>query len=89
MIWQRLKQTSRVLYSRTAAYITKTPERKWTAVGVALGFGIALIFVPSLGIAAFGTAFAGWWLVVGVVTVFGALLGNRAGIEIQRRRGKE
>lgn len=89
MNWQRLKLTSAALYERAAGYVTKTPERKWTAVGVALGFGGALILVPPLGIAMFGTAFAGWWLVVGIVTALGALLGNRVGIEVQRRKGEE
>jgi hypothetical protein len=51
-----------------------------------LGFGVALIFVPNLGITAFGGAIAGWWIVVGVVTVIGAFAGNRAGIEVELRQ---
>lgn len=89
MNWQSLKTTSAALFGRTQAFATKTPERKWTAVGLALGFGFALILVPPLGIAVFGTAFAGWWLAVAIVTAFGALVGNRAGIEVQRRNKKE
>lgn len=80
--------TSRRLWERARAYVTKTPERKWTAVGIGLGFGVALVFVPPLGIAAFGGAIAGWWIVVGVVTVIGAFVGNRAGIEVERRQAR-
>ncbi|KRA96531.1 hypothetical protein ASD83_15610 [Devosia sp. Root685] len=83
-----LRNTSRQLWSKARAYITKTPERKWTAAGIGLGFGVALIFVPPLGIAAFGGAIAGWWIVVGVVTVIGAFAGNRAGIEVERRQAQ-
>ena len=85
---QALSSTSRRLWSRARAYITKTPERKWTAAGIGLGFGVALIFVPPLGIAAFGGAIAGWWIVVGVVTLIGAFAGNRAGIEVERRQAQ-
>lgn len=84
----QLKRTSADLYRRSRLFITKTPQRKWTAVGVAVGLGLALIAVPPLGIAAFGGAVAGWWLVVLVVTIFGALIGNRAGVEVERRREK-
>lgn len=84
-----LRATSRRLWNMARTYVTKTPERKWTAAGIGLGFGAALIFVPPLGIAAFGTAIAGWWIVAGVVTAFGAFAGNRAGIEMERRRAKQ
>lgn len=89
MNFTELQNTSRQLWNKARAYVTKTPERKWTAAGIGLGFGIALIFVPPLGIAAFGGAIAGWWIVVLVVTAFGALIGNRAGIEAERRRVKQ
>lgn len=80
--------TSRQLWGRTRAYVIKTPERKWTVAGIGLAFGLALIFVPPLGIAAFGGAIAGWWIVVGLVTMFGAFIGNRAGIEVERRQAR-
>lgn len=88
MNFDALRHTSRQLWSKARAYVTKTPERKWTAAGVGLGFGVALIFVPPLGIAAFGGAIAGWWIVVGIVTVIGAFAGNRAGIEVERRQAQ-
>lgn len=84
-----LRATSRRLWDKARAYITKTPERKWTAAGIGLGFGAALVFVPPLGIAAFGGAIAGWWIVVLVVTVIGAFAGNRAGIEVERRQARQ
>ncbi len=71
-----------------AAFLSRTPQRKWTAVGAALGLGTGLIVVPPLGIAAYGGAIAGSWLVVLVVMAFGALIGNRAGVEVERRRDK-
>jgi hypothetical protein len=46
-----------------------------------------LILVPPLGIAAFGGAVAGWWIVVAIVTLFGGMAGNRWGVELERRRG--
>ena len=81
-----LRETSRRLGTGVWASITKTTERKWTVAGIGLTFVAALIFVPPLGIAAFGTAIAGWWIVVAVMTVFGAFAGNRMGIEVERRQ---
>lgn len=88
MALEALTKNSRRLWRASAAYITKTPQRKWTAAGVGLGFGVALILVPPLGIAAFGGALAGWWIVVAIVTVFGGMAGNRWGVELERRRSK-
>jgi cobalamin synthase len=83
------KKTSRGLWQAAGAYVTKTSERKWTAAGVGIALGLALIAVPPLGIAAFGTAIAGWWIVVAVVTIFGGMAGNRLGIELERRRSRK
>ena len=77
--------TAARMWTAAVAYTTRTPQRKWTSAGIALGFGVALIAVPPLGIAAFGTAIAGWWLVALVVTAFGAFAGNRVGVEFERR----
>ncbi|MCZ8041676.1 MAG: hypothetical protein O9330_04300 [Beijerinckiaceae bacterium] len=41
---------------------------------------LATIAVPPLGIAVFGTAFAGWWFAVFLMTLFSGLIGNRFGI---------
>lgn len=70
-------------------WVATTPEGKWTAAGIGLGFGIALIVMPGFGIAVFGTAFAGWWFGVALATVFGGLLGNRWGIVEERRRAQD
>ncbi|GAA0596512.1 hypothetical protein GCM10008943_09550 [Paenochrobactrum glaciei] len=86
-----LRETSRRLGRTVWAYVSKTPERKWTATGIGIAFVASIIFVPPIGIAAFGGAIAGWWIVVAVVTVIGAFAGNRVGIEMERRqvlRGK-
>lgn len=81
-----LRNTSLRLWNKTRTYVMKTSERKWTVAGIGFAFLVACIFVPPLGIAAFGTAIAGWWIVVAVVTVLGAFAGNRMGIEVERRQ---
>lgn len=81
-----LRKTSLRLWNKVRAYVLKTPERKWTAAGVGLAFVVACIFAPPIGIAAFGGAIAGWWIVVAMVTLFGAFAGNRMGIEMERRQ---
>ncbi|WP_170848382.1 hypothetical protein [Devosia sp. YR412] len=80
------KKTAIATYGMARDYIGKTSERKWTAVGIALAFGMALIFMPGFGIAVFGGAFSAWGLGVVVITIFGGLVGNRAGLEVERRR---
>ena len=57
-----------------------TTHQKWTTSFIVAGLAIAVCFVPRLGIAVFGTAFAGWWLTVLLVTVFFGLVGSRVGI---------
>ncbi|CAN7570474.1 hypothetical protein LJR016_004164 [Devosia sp. LjRoot16] len=89
MALEAFTEISLRLWRASVAYVTKTPERKWTAAGVGLGFGVALILVPPLGIAAFGGAMAGWWIVVTIVTLFGGMAGNRWGVQLERRRSKK
>lgn len=89
MALEAFSKTSLRLWRAAAAYVTKTRERKWTAAGIGLAFGVALILVPPLGIAAFGGAVAGWWIVVAIVTLFGGMAGNRWGVELERRRSKK
>jgi len=84
--WQSINSGCAALYRRASGFVTKTAQRKWSAVGASLGLGLGLIFAPSIGIAAFGGAIAGRWIVVAVITVFGALIGNRLGVEVERRR---
>ena len=80
------KATAVKSYNAVRDYLGKTPERKWTAAGIALAFGLSLIFMPGFGIAAFGGAISAWGFGIFVFTIFGALVGNRAGIEVQKRR---
>ncbi|TPK53800.1 MULTISPECIES: hypothetical protein [unclassified Mesorhizobium] len=40
---------------------------------------LAIILVPPMGLALMGTAFAVWWLGVGIVVIFGGLIGNVIG----------
>jgi hypothetical protein len=55
-------------------------QQKWTTAFILAGVALASIMMPGLGIAVFGTAFAGWWLAVLVMTVFFGLVGNRVGV---------
>lgn len=57
-----------------------TTQQKWTTSFVIGGLALASVVMPPVGIALFGTAFAGWWLAVFVMTVFFGLVGNRFGI---------
>ncbi|AIC28136.1 hypothetical protein IE4771_CH03042 [Rhizobium etli bv. mimosae str. IE4771] len=58
----------------------RTAQRRWTTIRVAVALILTTAFIPSLGIAIFGTAFAGWWVVLGVMALLGGLAGNRVGI---------
>ena len=69
-------------------YLLGTPQRKWTTYGVAAAFVLASIMMPPFGIAVFGTAFAGWWVAVGIATIIGALAGNRYGVHAELKANK-
>lgn len=69
-------------------YLLSTPQRKWTTYGVAAAFVLSVVLMPPIGIAVFGGAFAAWWLAVGVVTVIGALIGNRVGVHAELNAGR-
>lgn len=79
-------------YGRTARFMRRqfvrhawtTTQQKWTTSFIFGGLLIATIAVPPLGIAVFGTAFAGWWLTVFLMTLFFGLVGNRVGIGRER-----
>lgn len=57
-----------------------TTQQKWTTSFIIAGLVLASMIMPGLGIAVFGTAFAGWWLAVFITTVFFGLVGNRVGV---------
>ncbi|NRQ13486.1 hypothetical protein [Ensifer sesbaniae] len=63
-----------------------TTQQKWTTSFVLAGMVLATMVTPGLGIAVFGTAFAGWWLAVFLATVFFGLLGNRVGVGREKAR---
>jgi hypothetical protein len=74
---------------RTAATIVRnrfirhawtTTQQRWTTSFVVAGLILATIVMPSFGIAVFGTAFAGWWLAVFIMTGVCGLVGNRVGV---------
>ena len=75
-------------YSATARFMLRqlirlawtTTQQKWTTSFVLAGTVLAMVVMPRLGIAVFGTAFAGWWFAVLVMTIFFGLVGNRVGV---------
>lgn len=74
------------------ALIWGTRERRWTTYWTIGGLVAASLFMPAIGIAVLGTAFAGWWLAVLVITLISGMFGNRLVVELDRRaaaRGDE
>lgn len=57
-----------------------TTQQKWTTSFITAGLALATMVMPGLGIAVFGTAFAGWWFAVFIFTLFFGLVGNRVGV---------
>ena len=57
-----------------------TTQQKWTTSFVVAGLALATLMMPRFGIAVFGTAFAGWWFAVCIMTLFFGLVGNRVGV---------
>lgn len=58
----------------------RTTQQKWTTSFALGGLLLASVAMPSFGIAVFGTAFAGWWAAVFLVSLVSGLIGNRVGI---------
>lgn len=84
--------TARFMRRRFVRHAWTTTQQRWTTSFAVGGLVLATIVMPSFGIAVFGTAFAGWWLAVFIMTVFFGLLGNRLGVgrekaTLQRQNG--
>jgi hypothetical protein len=75
----RYLATSHALARRVCIYALSTTTRRWTTFGALAAAFLALYLVPPLGVAVLGTAFAGWWLVVFLAVLFGAVAGNAIG----------
>ncbi len=84
------RATARFMLRQFVRLAWTSTQQKWTTSFVLAGVTLATIVMPRLGIAVFGTAFAGWWLAVFVMTVFLGLVGNRLGVgrdmAIQKRQ---
>lgn len=74
------RATARFMARQFVRLAWTTTQQKWTTSFIIGGLSLATLIMPGLGIAAFGTAFAGWWLAVFVTTVFFGLVGNRVGV---------
>ena len=59
-------------------------KRRWTTYGLGAGL-LATSFIPAMGLAVSGGAYAIWWWVAGAVTLFCVGLSNWVGAFIARR----
>lgn len=75
-------------YRATARFMTRkfvrlawtTTQQKWTTSFAIAGLTLSTLLMPGVGIVVFGTAFAGWWLAVFIMTLLFGLFGNRVGV---------
>ncbi len=74
------RATARFMARQFIRLAWTTTQQKWTTSSIIGGLVLASLAMPALGIAVFGTAFAGWWLAVFIMTVFFGLVGNRVGV---------
>ncbi|MCV9943934.1 MULTISPECIES: hypothetical protein [unclassified Rhizobium] len=74
------RATARFMLRQSVRLVWTTTQQKWTTSFVPAGMALTTVFMPGFGIAVFGTAFAGCWFAVVVMTVFFGLVGNRVGV---------
>lgn len=74
------RATARFMRVRLIEKAWTTSQQKWTSSCALGGLILTTLLMPPLGISVLGTAFAGWWLGVFVLTIFCGLVGNRIGI---------
>ncbi|MBX5172611.1 hypothetical protein HJB84_22525 [Rhizobium sp. NZLR1b] len=74
------RATARFMCRQVIRLVWTTSQQKWTTSFLLAGMTLAAILMPPFGIVVFGTAFAGWWFAVLVMTVFFGLVGNRVGV---------
>lgn len=76
MMKNRIGAASQVVHRLAIRHAWTTRQQKWVTAGVILGIIIGSGIVPSFGLAAFGTAIAGWWLAVVMIALFGGFMGH-------------
>lgn len=74
------RATARFMFRHFVRLAWTTTQQKWTTAFVMAGLALATIAMPRIGIAIFGTAFAGWWFAVLLMALFFGLVGNRVGV---------
>lgn len=74
------RATARFMARHSVRLAWTTTQQKWTTSFVIGGLALATMVMPRLGIAVFGTAFAGWWFAVFIMMLFFGLVGNRVGV---------
>ncbi|MBM2711036.1 hypothetical protein JQK88_07200 [Mesorhizobium caraganae] len=72
--------TSRQLAGAVRKQALSTTTRRWTTAGTMVAMLVAVIFVPAMGLALMGTAFAVWWFAVAIMMIFGGLVGGVIGL---------
>lgn len=80
------RATARFMARQFVRLAWTTTQQKWTTSFVVAGLALATLVMPGFGIAVFGTAFAGWWLAVVIMTIFFGLVGNRVGVGREKAR---
>ncbi|RVD37110.1 hypothetical protein EN742_20965 [Mesorhizobium sp. M4A.F.Ca.ET.020.02.1.1] len=83
---QNFQTALRIVRNRFIRHAWTSTQQRWTTSFVVAGLILATIVMPSFGIAVFGTAFAGWWLAVFIMTGVCGLVGNRVGIGREKAR---
>ncbi|MCR4520977.1 MULTISPECIES: hypothetical protein [Bosea] len=68
--------TARWMRQRFVRHAWTTSQQKWTTSCAIGGLVLATMVTPGFGIAVFGTAFAGWWVAVILITIFSGLFGR-------------
>ena len=68
--------TARWMRQRFVRHAWTTSQQKWTTSFALGGMVLATMITPGFGIAVFGTAFAGWWAAVVLITIFSGLFGR-------------
>ena len=74
------RATARFMARQSVRLAWTTTQQKWTTSFFVVGLTLATLVMPGFGIAVFGTAFAGWWFAVFIMTLFFGLVGNRVGV---------
>ncbi|MEQ1901694.1 MAG: hypothetical protein ABL866_13290 [Devosia sp.] len=75
-----LKDVPAASWTVLGRLVWSTPQRRRTTSFVLGALVLMTVFLPPIGIATRGGAFAGWWIAVFIGAVLSGLVGNRIGV---------